>query len=133
MGINWEVVLWTCITLAVILGIIGLILVFISAKNVRKRRKELGEVHTELRVGSQVMISGGIYGKITGIEEETVNVELARGPVFRICLYGIQSFLEENKLAVYCLLMKCGLSFNDSPFLTVQFLKRLLEYSLGAI
>ena len=97
MGINWEVVLWTCITLAVIMGIIGLILVFISAKNVRKRRKELGEVHTELRVGSQVMISGGIYGKITGIEEETVNVEVAKGTVIRVSRYAIQSILDVKK------------------------------------
>ena len=97
MGINWEVVLWTCITLAVILGIIGLILVFISAKNVRKRRNELGEVHTELRVGSQVMISGGIYGKITGIEEETVNVEVAKGTVIRVSRYAIQSILDAKK------------------------------------
>ena len=97
MGINWEVVLWTCITLAVILGIIGLILVFISAKNVRTRRKELGEVQTELRVGSQVMISGGIYGKITGIEEETVNVEVAKGTVIRVSRYAIQSILDVKK------------------------------------
>lgn len=44
--INWEVIIWTCITLAVIMGVIGLILYAISAKNMRNKRKELGEVHT---------------------------------------------------------------------------------------
>ena len=39
MSINWEVVVWTCVTLAVVMGVIGLILAFISAKNVRKRRE----------------------------------------------------------------------------------------------
>ena len=29
--INWEVVLWTCITLAVIMGVIGLVLSIIGA------------------------------------------------------------------------------------------------------
>ena len=48
MAINWEVILWTCITLAVLMGVIGLILYAISAKNVRSKRKELGEVHTGL-------------------------------------------------------------------------------------
>ena len=48
MTINWEVIIWTCITLAVLMSIIGLILYAISAKNVRSKRKELGEVHTEL-------------------------------------------------------------------------------------
>ena len=48
--INWEVILWTCVTLAVIMGVIGLILYAISAKNMRNKRKELGEVHTDMKV-----------------------------------------------------------------------------------
>ena len=32
MTINWEVIIWTCITLAVLMSIIGLILYAISAK-----------------------------------------------------------------------------------------------------
>mgnify|MGYP000228122971 CR=1 FL=1 len=63
MAINWEVILWTCITLAVLMGVIGLILYAISAKNVRSKRKELGEVHTGLKVGSHIMFAGGVYGK----------------------------------------------------------------------
>ena len=62
MTINWEVIIWTCITLAVLMSVIGLILYAISAKNVRSKRKELGEVHTELKVGSRIMFAGGVYG-----------------------------------------------------------------------
>ena len=58
--INWEVVLWTCITLGVLMGIIGLILTIISAVNMKKRRKEVGDLHTTLAVGSKVMFAGGI-------------------------------------------------------------------------
>mgnify|MGYP000775242276 CR=1 FL=1 len=52
MTINWEAIIWTCITLAVLMSVIGLILYAISAKNVRSKRKELGEVpvsYTHLR------------------------------------------------------------------------------------
>lgn len=93
MGINWEVVGWTCITLAVIMGIIAMILIFISAKNLRKKRESLGEVHTELKVGSQIMFAGGIYGRVVGIdvEKETVNVEVAKNTVIKISRYAIQS------------------------------------------
>lgn len=94
MRVNWEVVIWTCVTLAVIMGIIGLILAFISAKNVRRRRETLGEVHTELKIGSQVMFAGGIFGKVVGIEEETVNVEVAKGTVIKISRYAIQTLIE---------------------------------------
>lgn len=91
MSINWEVVLWTCITLVVTMGVIGLVLVFISAKNMRKRRADISEVHTELKVGSKIMFAGGIYGRVAGIEEETVNVEVAKNTIIRISRYAIQS------------------------------------------
>ncbi len=91
MRINWEVIGWTCVTLAVIMGVIALVLAIISARNVRKRRTELTEVHTELKIGSQVMFAGGIYGKVVGIEDETVNVEVAKGTVIKISRFAIQS------------------------------------------
>ena len=94
MGINWEVVAWTCITLAVIMGIFGLILSFISAKNMRKRREALGEVHTELKIGSKIMFAGGIYGKVVGIEDKTVNVEVAKGTVIQISRYAVQALAD---------------------------------------
>ncbi len=97
MGINWEVVVWTCVTLAVIMGIIGLILAFISAKNVRKRREALGEVHTELKIGSKVMFAGGIYGRVVGIEEETVNVEVAKSTVIQISRFAIQALIDSKE------------------------------------
>lgn len=93
MDMNWEVILWTSITLAVIVGVVGLVLSFISAKNVRKHRENLEKVHTELCVGSQIIFSGGIYGRVVGIEAETVNVEVAKNVVIKISRYAIQSLL----------------------------------------
>lgn len=92
MRINWEVVIWTCVTLAVIMGVIALILAIVSARNLRKKREDLGEVHTTLSVGSRIMFAGGIYGKVVGFEnDETVNVEVAKGTVITISRYAIQS------------------------------------------
>ena len=85
MTINWEVIIWTCITLAVLMSVIGLILYAISAKNVRSKRKELGEVHTELKVGSRIMFAGGVYGKVVSIDDEdTLRVEVAPKVVITI-------------------------------------------------
>jgi len=44
----------------------------------------LGEVHTELKIGSKIIFAGGIYGRVVGIEEETVNVEVAKSTVIQI-------------------------------------------------
>lgn len=95
MTINWEVIIWTCITLAVLMSVIGLILYAISAKNVRSKRKELGEVHTELKVGSRIMFAGGVYGKVVGIDDEdTLRVEVAPKVVINISRYAVQSLLK---------------------------------------
>ena len=95
MTINWEVIIWTCITLAVLMSIIGLILYAISAKNVRSKRKELGEVHTVLKVGSRIMFAGGVYGKVVGIDDEdTLRVEVAPKVVITISRYAVQSLLK---------------------------------------
>ena len=89
--INWEVVLWTCITLAVIMGVIVLIISLISSLNMRKQREKVGKIHTDLKIGSKVMFAGGIYGRIVGIEEQTVNVDIAKGTVITISRYAIQA------------------------------------------
>lgn len=91
--INWEVVIWTCITVAVLLGIGALILLFISAKNIKKRTSELKEVHLELKPGMKIMFCGGIYGKIVSIKEEQVEVEIAKNTVITISIYSIQNIL----------------------------------------
>lgn len=90
--INWEVILWTCITIAVLMGIFGLILSIISAVNMRKRRKEIGDIHTTLAIGSRVMFAGGIYGKVVRLgEDEIIGVEIAPKTIIDISRFAIQA------------------------------------------
>lgn len=93
--INWEVVLWTCITLAVIMGVIAMILSIISAVNMKKRRKQIGDLHTTLAVGSKVMFAGGIYGKVVRLgQEEIIDVEVAPKTIIQISRFAIQGIVE---------------------------------------
>lgn len=95
MSINWEVILWTCITITVLMGVIGLILTFISAKNMRKRRSEIGEIHTTLAIGSRVMFAGGFYGKVVRLgEDEIIGVEIAPKVIVDISRFSIQGIVE---------------------------------------
>ena len=90
--INWEVVLWTCITIAVLMGVFGLILSIISAVNMKKRRKQVGDIQTTLAIGSKVMFGGGIYGKVVRMgEEEVIGVEIAPKTIIDISRYAIQA------------------------------------------
>ena len=93
--INWEVVLWTCITIAVLMGIFGMILTIISAVNMKKRRKEVGDIHTTLAVGSKVMFAGGIFGKVVRMgQEEIIGVEIAPKTIIEISRFAVQQIME---------------------------------------
>ncbi|GAA0086731.1 hypothetical protein UT300007_31720 [Clostridium sp. CTA-7] len=91
--INWEVVIWTCITVAVLLGIGALILLFISARNIKKRTSELKDVHVELKPGMKVMFCGGVYGKVISVREEKIEIEIAKNTVITVSRYSIQNIL----------------------------------------
>ena len=93
---NWEVIVWTCATIFVIVVVVALGLSLISALNVRKSRDELEEVHTELAICCKVICCGGIYGKVVGINDndEVVNVEVAKGTVITISRYAIQTLIK---------------------------------------
>ena len=93
--INWEVVTWTCITLAVLLVTIGLVLTIISAVNMSKRRKQMAQIHTTLGVGSKVMFAGGIYGKVVRLgDEEIIGVEIAPRTIVEISRFAVQAIVE---------------------------------------
>lgn len=90
--INWEVILWSCITIAVLMGIFGMILSIISAVNMKKRRKEIGDIHTTLAIGSKVMFAGGIYGKVVRMgEDEVIGVEIAPKTIIDISRFAVQA------------------------------------------
>jgi preprotein translocase subunit YajC len=94
--INWEVVLWTCITIAVLMGIFGLILSIISAVNMRKRRQEVGDIHTTLAIGKRVMFAGGIYGKVVRMNDtdEIIGIEVAPKVIVDVSRFAVQQVIK---------------------------------------
>ena len=94
--INWEVILWTCITLGVLMGVIGLILSFISARNMKKRRNEIGTLHTSLAIGKRVLFAGGFYGKVVRMNDtdEVIGVEIAPKTIVEISRFAVQEIVE---------------------------------------
>ena len=95
--INWEVILWTCITIAALMGLFSLFLTVISAVNMRKRREQVGTIHTTLAIGSKIVFGGGIYGKVVRMGEgEVIGVEIAPKTIIDISRYAVQSIEKEE-------------------------------------
>lgn len=98
--INWEVILWTCVTIGVLVGLFGLVLTAVSASNMKKRRQQMADIHTTLAVGSKVMFAGGIYGKVVRMngDDEVIGVEVAPKVIIDISRFAVQG-IEKNEKA----------------------------------
>ena len=96
--INWEVILWTCVTIGVLLGVFVMILSVISAVNMKKRRKDMADIHTTLAIGSKVMFAGGFYGKVVRMgEDEIIGIEIAPKTIVDVSRYAIQAIDNGDK------------------------------------
>ena len=54
-----------------------------------KKQKELKTYRDALQKGDKVITTGGIYGKITGISDNTVEVDIANGITIKVDKYAI--------------------------------------------
>jgi len=63
-------------TFAPLILIFG-IFYFLLIRPQQKNQKKLQAMVSAMRKGDQVVTRAGIYGKVTGLDEKTVNVEIA--------------------------------------------------------
>jgi preprotein translocase subunit YajC len=75
------------------LAFLGLMLVFSS----RKRKKAANELRSKIVKGAYVMLTSGIFGKITDIKEERVVLETAPGQKLTVAIGAVRSIEEEPK------------------------------------
>lgn len=90
-NMNWEVILWTCATIAVLLIIVALVVSILSARNMRKSRERMAQLQSDIKVGASIMFAGGIYGTIVKIKDDLIDVEVSKGVVIQISRYSIQT------------------------------------------
>lgn len=92
---NWNVIVWTCVTVAVLIGICALVLLFISSRNMKKNREAMRDLQGAIKVGARIMFAGGIYGKIVKIKNDVIDVEINKSTVIQISRYSIQNVISE--------------------------------------
>ena len=92
---NVTVIIWTCVTVAVLLGICALVLLFISSRNMKKNREAMRDLQGAIKVGAKILFAGGIYGKIVRIKNDVIDVEVNKSTVIQISRYSIQNVISE--------------------------------------
>lgn len=63
---------------------IALVFWFIVIRPQQRRARELQGMQQALSVGDDVMLTSGVYGTLTEIDEETVRLEIAPGVTVRV-------------------------------------------------
>ncbi len=57
--------------------------VFLVLRPARNRQRQAAALQEALAVGAEVMLTSGIFGKVTWLGEETLRIEVAPGTVLR--------------------------------------------------
>lgn len=92
---NWDVILWTCVTVGVLIGLCGIVLGIISSRNMKRNRETMQELQNNIKVGAKIMFAGGIYGKIVKIKNDVIDVEVSKSSVISISRYSIQNVIRD--------------------------------------
>ena len=92
---NLEVIIWTCVTVGVLIGTFAIVLSFISARNMKKNREMMKTLQEGICVGARIMFGGGIFGKIVKVKKDIIDVEIAKSTVIQISRYSIQEIVSD--------------------------------------
>jgi preprotein translocase subunit YajC len=79
------------------LGLILLIFYFFLIRPQQRKIKEHAEMTQSLKVGDNVLTNGGIYGKVTKTEEQTVSLEIASGVVIKVDRMSVAGVIVPEK------------------------------------
>lgn len=92
---NLDVIIWTCVTVGVLIGLCAIVLIFISSRNMKKNREAMKELQEGIKVGARILFAGGIYGKIVKVKNDVIDVEINKSTVIQISRYSIQNVISE--------------------------------------
>ena len=86
-GFDWSILIF----IALIFGVFY----FLMIRPQRKRQKEHDELMLELRRGDKVITSGGIYGVIESLSDESVVMKIESGVTIRIARSSVMGRREK--------------------------------------
>jgi preprotein translocase subunit YajC len=91
---NWEVILWSSVTVGALITIVGLIAMILSAKGMKKQRESMKTLQEGIKVGARVVFAGGFYGRIVKVKNDELDIELTKDVVVTVSRYSVQSIVK---------------------------------------
>ena len=88
-----NIILVSSLTFIVfVVVILGIYHIF-SRKNMKRQQQYFEKLHAELQVGKRVVCANGLYGTVKKVDEEKVDVEIAKGVVITVSRFAISEVL----------------------------------------
>ncbi|MCI9292302.1 MAG: preprotein translocase subunit YajC [Erysipelotrichaceae bacterium] len=93
MTIEWNIILWCCITISVIMIIFVLIYYIMTARMMKRKRQEIITLTDGIKVGKKVMFAG-IVGKIVSVNDEFLKIEVAKGVTLEVNRFAVTNLVD---------------------------------------
>jgi preprotein translocase subunit YajC len=81
--------------------LIALVFWLLIVRPQRRRARDLANTQSALQVGSEVMLTSGIFGRVASLEDQTLHLELSPGTVVKVSRQAVVRVVvdEEHDLA----------------------------------
>ncbi len=83
----------TSLVLLAFIAIFGVISQILSHRNLKKKKEYFKKLHKDLKPGKEVMLTGGIYGKIVSLKEDTAIINVAKDVNIKVSRYSISEIV----------------------------------------
>lgn len=88
-----EIILASSLVFIVFAVVILVIIQIFNARGLKKSREYYKTLHEGLRPGKEVMLSNGIFGKLTSVKEDFVELEIAKGVVIKADRFSVKEII----------------------------------------
>ena len=85
-------------SMLVMIGIFFIIMYFMIIRPQNKRAKEHNKLIDSLTNGTEVVISNGIMGKIVGIKDDTIELEISKGVSIKVRKNSVSTVLPKGSI-----------------------------------
>ena len=85
-------------SMLVMIGIFFIIMYFMIIRPQNKRAKEHNKLIDSLTNGTEVVISNGIMGKIVGLKDDTIELEISKGVSIKVRKNSVSTVLPKGSI-----------------------------------
>lgn len=67
---------------------------FLVARPARRQQRKLAATQAGIDIGTEVMLGSGIYGTVSSLEEETIQIQVAPGTQLKVARQAVVRILD---------------------------------------